>query len=81
MKIGTKSIGDKSSPGGIVAASNYFTIPIDRPIYNAQSPILHIQNNGNIPELWSTLENGDPQWRVTREPYYNLISMTAGQQN
>ena len=31
MKIGTKSIGDRAAPGGIVAASNYFTILSDRP--------------------------------------------------
>ena len=30
-KIGTKSIGDRGAPGGLVAASNYFTILNDRP--------------------------------------------------
>ena len=30
-KIGTKSIGDRGAPGGMVAASNYYTILNDRP--------------------------------------------------
>ena len=79
MKIGTKSIGDRGAPGGIVAASNYFTILSDRPSIIKDE--FTIKNNGNIPELWSALENGDPQWRVTGEAYYNLSSMTAGQEN
>ena len=79
MKIGTKSIGDRAAPGGIVSASNYFTILSDRPSIIKDE--FTIKNNGNIPELWSALENGDPQWRVTGEAYYNLSSMTAGQEN
>ena len=31
-KIGTKSIGDRAAPGGLAAASNYYTILNDRPI-------------------------------------------------
>ena len=79
MKIGTKSIGDRAAPGGIVSASNYFTILSDRPSIIKDE--FTIKNNGNIPELWSALENGDPEWRVTGEAYYNLSSMTAGQEN
>ena len=41
----------------------------------------NIKNTGQIPELWSALENGDPKWRVTGEAYYNLSSMTAGGEN
>jgi len=79
MKIGVKSIGDRAAPGGIVSASNYFTILSDRP--SIISDEFTIKNNGNIPELWSALENGDPKWRVTGEAYYNLSSMTAGGEN
>ncbi|MDA1124614.1 MAG: hypothetical protein O3C04_03090 [Crenarchaeota archaeon] len=79
MKIGTKSIGDRAAPGGIVSASNYFTILSDRP--SIISDKFTIKNNGNIPELWNVLENGDPTWRVTGEAYYNLSSMTAGGEN
>ena len=79
MKIGTKSIGDRAAPGGLVSASNYFTILSDRPTTIKDE--FTIKNDGNIPELWSALENGDPQWRVTGEAYYNLSSMTAGGEN
>ena len=78
-KIGTKSIGDRGAPGGLVAASNYFTILSDRPTIIKDE--FTIQNDGNIPELWKALENGDPQWRITGEAYFNLSSMTAGGEN
>ena len=79
MKIGTKSIGDRAAPGGLVSASNYFTILSDRPsIINDD---FTIKNDGNIPELWKALENDTPQWRVSGEAYYNLSSMTAGGEN
>ena len=79
MKIGTKSIGDRAAPGGIVAASNYFTILSDRPSIIKDD--FTIKNDGNIPELWKALENDTPQWRVSGEAYYNLSSMTAGGEN
>ena len=79
MKIGTKSIGDRAAPGGLVSASNYFTILSDRPSIIKDD--FTIKNDGNIPELWKALENDTPQWRVSGEAYYNLSSMTAGQEN
>jgi len=79
MKIGTKSIGDRAAPGGLVSASNYFTILSDRPSIIKDD--FTIQNDGNIPELWKALENDNPEWRVTGEAYYNLSSMTAGGEN
>ena len=79
MKIGTKSIGDRAAPGGLVSASNYFTILSDRPSIIKDD--FTIKNDGNIPELWKALENGNPQWRVSGEAYYNLSSMTAGGEN
>ena len=79
MKIGTKSIGARAAPGGLVSASNYFTILSDRPSIIKDD--FTIQNDGNIPELWKALENDNPQWRVTGEAYYNLSSMTAGGEN
>ena len=79
MKIGTKSIGDRAAPGGIVGASNYFTILSDRPTIIGDE--FTIKNTGNTPELWNALENNTPQWRVTGEAYWNLSSMTAGGEN
>ena len=79
MKIGTKSIGDRAAPGGLVSASNYFTILSDRPSIIKDD--FTIKNDGNIPELWKALEDDNPQWRVSGEAYYNLSSMTAGGEN
>ena len=79
MKIGTKSIGDRAAPGGLVSASNYFTILSDRPSIIKDD--FTIKNDGNIPELWKALENDTPQWRVSGEAYYTLSSMTAGGEN
>ena len=79
MKIGTKSIGDRAAPGGLVSASNYFTILSDSPSIIKDD--FTIKNDGNIPELWKALENDTPQWRVSGEAYYNLSSMTAGGEN
>ena len=78
-KIGTKSIGDRGAPGGLVAASNYFTILNDRPSIIKDE--FTIMNDGNIPEIWSALENDSPNWRVTGDAFYNLSSMTSGGEN
>lgn len=78
-KIGTKSIGDRGAPGGLVAASNYFTILNDRPSIIKDE--FTIVNDGNIPEIWSALENDSANWRVTGDAFYNLSSMTSGGEN
>ncbi len=78
-KIGTKSIGDRGAPGGLVAASNYFTILNDRPSIIKDE--FTIMNDGNIPEIWSALENDSANWRVTGDAFYNLSSMTSGGEN
>ena len=78
-KIGTKSIGDRGAPGGLVAASNYFTILNDRPSIIKDE--FTIMNDGNIPEIWSALENDSANWRVTGFASYNLSSMTSGGEN
>ena len=78
-KIGTKSIGDRGAPGGLVAASNYFTILNDRPSIIKDE--FTIVNDGNIPEIWSALESNSANWRVTGDAFYNLSSMTSGGEN
>ena len=78
-KIGTKSIGDRGAPGGIVAASNYYTVLNDRPTILKDE--FTIMNDGNIPEIWSALENDSANWRVSGDAYYNLSSMTSGGEN
>ena len=78
-KIGTKSIGDRGAPGGIVAASNYYTVLNDRPTILKDE--FTIMNDGNIPEIWSALENDSANWRITGDAFYNLSSMTLGGEN
>jgi hypothetical protein len=78
-KIGTKSIGDRAAPGGLVSASNYFTILNDRPAIIKDE--FTIMNDGNIPEIWSALESDSANWRVSGDAFYNLSSMTSGGEN
>ena len=78
-KIGTKSIGDRGAPGGLVSASNYFTILNDRPSIIKDE--FTIMNDGNIPEIWSALESDSANWLVTGDAFYNLSSMTSGGEN
>ena len=78
-KIGTKSIGDRGAPGGLVSASNYFTILNDRPSIIKDE--FTIMNDGNIPEIWSALESNSPNWRISGDAFYNLSSMTSGGEN
>ena len=78
-KIGTKSIGDRGAPGGMVAASNYYTILNDRPTILKDE--FTINNDGSIPEIWTALETDTANWRITGDAFYNLSSMTAGGEN
>jgi hypothetical protein len=84
-KIGTKSIGDRAAPGGLVAASNYYTILNDRPTILKDE--FSIINDGNIPEIWSALttefetKTKTTNWRITGDAFYNLSSMTSGAEN
>ena len=79
MKIGTKSIGDRAAPGGLVGASNYFTILNYRPSIIKDE--FTIVNDGNIPEIWAALESDSANWRITGDAFYNLSSMTSGGEN
>ena len=73
-KIGTKSIGDRAAPGGLVAASNYYTILNDRPTILKDE--FSIINDGNIPEIWSALtsefetKTKATNWRITSSVIY-----------
>ena len=40
-----------------------------------------LKNSGNTPELWTDLEENTATWRVTGDVFYNLSSMTSGQEN
>jgi len=69
-----------SRPEGMVEfGSNYYSLLSGSEIILKDKIVL--QNNGNIPELWSTLKNNTANWRVTGDVFYNFSSMTSGHEN
>lgn len=69
-----------SRPEGMVEfGSNYYTLLSGSEMILKDKVIL--QNNGNIPELWSALESNTANWKVTGDVFYNLSSMTSGHEN
>lgn len=76
-RIVTGQIGER--PEGAIAGSNYFTILKDKPQIIGEKII--IKNAGTDPELWQSLADNNVQWQLKGEAYYNLSSMTAGQEN
>ena len=70
-------IGERAE--GAVDSSNYFTILSNTPQIIGDKII--IRNTGNTPEFWSALQANDVKWTVKGEAYYNLSSMTSGQEN
>jgi len=68
-----------ASPEGFLAAPNYFIILNERPSLIGEK--FTITNTGNTPELWETLNKNELNWRVSGEAFFNLSSITAGQEN
>ena len=77
VRIAVEEIG--SSPEGFLASPNYFIITNERPVPIGEK--LTITNTGNTPEVWNALENNDLNWRISGEAFFNLSSITAGQEN
>jgi len=67
------------SPEGFLASSNYFIILNERPTIIGEK--FTIVNTGNTPELWETLTKNELNWRVSGEAFFNLSSITSGQEN
>lgn len=69
-----------SRPEGMVEfGSDYYTL-----LGNAEMILkdkVYLKNNGNIPELWSALESNTANWKITGDVFYNLSSMTSGNEN
>ena len=77
-QISGGQIGNR--PEGMVEfGSNYYTLLGENSIVLRDS--INLKNTGNTPELWSSLEDGTSAWRVTGDVFYNLSSMTSGQEN
>ena len=68
-----------SSPEGFLASPNYFVIRNERPSLIGEK--FTITNTGNTPELWETLTKNELNWSVSGEAFFNLSSITAGQEN
>ena len=69
-----------SRPEGMVEfGSNYYSLLSGSEMILKDK--ISLKNNGNIPELWSALEDGTAKWRVTGDVFYNLSSMTSGHEN
>ena len=68
-----------STPEGFLASPNYFIILNERPTIIGEKFI--ILNTGNTPELWETLTKNELNWSVSGEAFFNLSSITAGQEN
>ena len=68
-----------TTPEGFLASPNYYIILNERPSIIGEK--FTITNTGNTPELWETLTTNELNWRVSGEAYFNLSSITAGQEN
>lgn len=69
-----------SRPTGMVEfGSNYYTLLGENSIILKDSKT--IKNSGNTADLWQAFEDDNPSWRVSGDVFYNLSSMTSGQEN
>jgi len=68
-----------TAPEGFLASPNYFIILNERPSLIGEK--ITIMNTGNTPELWEALAKNELNWRVSGEAFFNLSSITAGQEN
>ncbi|MDA7953698.1 MAG: hypothetical protein MPJ05_07805 [Nitrosopumilus sp.] len=76
-QLGGGQIG--SRPGGLVEfGSDYYTLLGGGTL--SLSDELVLRNTGDVPDLWERLA-GDPSWRVTGDVFWNLSSVTIGQEN
>lgn len=77
-QISGGQIGNR--PEGMVQfGSNYFTLLGENSILLKDT--ISLKNSGNTPELWDALESDTATWKVTGDVFYNLSSMTSGQEN
>jgi hypothetical protein len=77
IRVHAGTIGER--PEGFVMGSNYFIILNERP--SILSDKVTIKNDGNTPELWSSLTSDTKNWKINGEAFFNLSSMTTGGEN
>lgn len=76
-RITIEQIGERAE--GMVDSSNYFTILSKNPQIIGDT--FTIKNTGNDEEFWEALANNNVKWTVKGEAFFNLSSMTSGQEN
>ncbi|MFB5613004.1 MAG: hypothetical protein ACE5RL_06850 [Nitrosarchaeum sp.] len=77
-QISGGQIGHRAE-GMVEFGSNYYTLLGENSIILRDEIVL--RNSGNTPELWAALESNTNTWRVSGDVFYNLSSMTSGQEN
>ena len=69
-----------SRPTGMLEfGSNYYVLLGDNSITLKET--ITLRGSENTPELWTVLRDDSTSWRVTGDVFYNLSSMTSGQEN
>lgn len=76
-RVAAGQIGSRAE--GMVDASNYYTVLSGGSV--TLKDTIRLTNAGGAPQFWDALESGDTVWRVSGEAFFNLSSMTAGQEN
>jgi len=69
-----------SRPTGMVEfGSNYYVLLGENEITLKET--ITLKGSENTPELWTILKDNTTTWRVSGDVFYNLSSMTSGQEN
>ncbi len=69
-----------SRPTGMVEfGSNYYVLLGENAITLKET--ITLKGSENTPELWAILKDNTVTWRVSGDVFYNLSSMTSGQEN
>lgn len=76
-RVAAGQIGSRAE--GMVDASNYYTVLSGGSV--TLKDTIRLTNAGGAPQFWDALESGNIVWRVSGEAFFNLSSMTAGQEN
>ena len=77
-QIGGGQIGHRAE-GMVEFGANYYTLLGENSILLKDT--IDLKNTGNTPELWTALEDDTATWKATGVVFYNLSSMTSGQEN
>jgi len=77
-QISGGEIGSRPT-GALEFGSNYYVLLGNNSILLKDT--INLRNSGNTPELWADLQDNTATWKVTGDVFYNLSSLTSGQEN